>query len=60
MEIFVKEILHSFGYDNSKRRMSYSRIGVGLVTGMLYILVRILVTGILFTFGITIITVVLE
>ena len=31
----------SFGNDNSKRRMSCSCIGIGLVAGMLYVSVRI-------------------
>ena len=59
-------ILYSFGCDNRKRRMSRSCIWMGLVTGVLYVLVRILegapsnmlVTGILFTFAIIIVTVV--
>ena len=42
MEVFVTGILHSFGNDNSKRCMSCSCIGMGLVTGMLYVLVRIM------------------
>ena len=38
----VKDILiYSFVNDNSKRRMSFSCIGMGLVTGILYVLVRI-------------------
>ena len=32
MEVFVTGILHSFGKDNSKRRMSYCCIGMELVT----------------------------
>ena len=32
MEVFVTGILHSFGNDNSKRCMSCSCIGMGLVT----------------------------
>ena len=40
--IFVIGILHSFGTDNSKHRMRCIYIGMGLVTGMLCDLVRIL------------------
>ena len=42
MEVFVTGILHSFETDNSKRCMSCSCIRMVLVTGMLYVLVRIL------------------
>ena len=42
MELFVTGLLHSFETDNNKRCMSCSCIGIGLVTGMLYVLVRIL------------------
>ena len=42
MEVFVTGMLHSFETDNCKRRMSCSCIGMGLVTGMLNFLVRIL------------------
>ena len=43
MEVFVTGMLHSYGNDNSKRRMSCSCIGMGLVTmGMLYIIKVIL------------------
>ena len=66
MEVSVTRILHFFETDNylkSKRCMSGSSIGMGLVTGMLTILIRILegmvVIGILFNFAIIIITVVL-
>ena len=62
MEVFVTGILHSFGNDNSKRRMSCSCIGMGLVMGMLYMFWlgywKVLVMGILFTFAIIIVTVV--
>ena len=37
MEVYVPRILHSFGKDNNKRCMSCSCIGMGLVTGMLYL-----------------------
>ena len=37
----VTEMLHSFGSDNSKCRMSCSCIGMRFVTGMLYVLVII-------------------
>ena len=36
MEVFVTGILHSFGNYISKRCISCSYIGMGLVTGMLY------------------------
>ena len=42
MEVFVTGILLSLGNDNSKRRMRCSCIGIGLVMGMLYVLVRVL------------------
>ena len=42
MEVFVTGIVHSLGKDNSNRRMGCSCIGMGLVTYMIYILVRIL------------------
>ena len=42
MEVFVTGILHSFGNDNSKRRMRGSCIWMGLVTDVLYNLVRIM------------------
>ena len=61
MEVFVKGIVLSFGNDNSKCRMRCSCIGMVLVRGMLYDLVgywKLLVTGILFTFAITIVTIV--
>ena len=48
MEVFVTGILHSFGNDNSKRRMICSCIWKGFVT------------GILFTFAIIIVIVVVE
>ena len=36
MEVFVIGILHSFGNDNSKRRMICSCIWKGFVTGILF------------------------
>ena len=42
MEIFVIGILHSFGNANSKRRTGCSCIMMGFITGILYVLVRIL------------------
>ena len=42
LEVFITGSLHSIGNDNSKCRMSCSCIGMGLVTGMLYVLFRIL------------------
>ena len=42
MEVFVTGIVHSFGNDNSKRRMYCSCIGMGLVMGKFYVLVWIL------------------
>ena len=41
MDVFVTEIVHYFGKDNSKRRMSCSCIRMGFIMGMLYVLVRI-------------------
>ena len=62
MKVFVTGILNSLGNDDSKRRMICRCIGMRLVTGILYVLVRILegmvVMGILFTLAIIIITVV--
>ena len=57
MEVFFTRILHSFETDYSKRCMSCSFIGMGLIT--YYIdLVMILVTGMLYGFAIIIKTII--
>ena len=58
MEVFVTGMLYSFGNNNSKRPLSCSCIGMGLVThymGLRYWMV--LVTGMLYSFAIIIETI---
>ena len=60
MEVFVTGMLHSFGNDNSKLRMSCSFIGIGLVNiiwGWLWYW-KVMVTGMLYSFAIIIETIV--
>ena len=36
VEVFVTGTLHNFGNDNSNLLMCYSRVGIGIVMGILY------------------------